>query len=668
MQNQTLYPDYNYDNYVIDGSGIGNDNGNIARLGDLPSSGTTSMASYVDNGIASYDDNIYWTNPQISYLDGIMTFLMSFDKLAVSPEDGFALKYRVFVNTNEIFSPNFNVLKLYLTKSMNPSLAKDEEVGTISSVLLPQNDTFTNETVYIPIDESKRTYFDALGDDAILTLSGILDWQNAFDYSETIKFSEFELQVSGELIGPTDGTVNFWMGEPVSECSKLLLPNSDYVSQVIYSGAIGSDGAELSGLPKTGINSIANYVCEGFDHAVDSTYWGNRTDTNSSTQMRYIITFDDLDIPISGATFKYRTYYNASFGFGFTPAFYNTSLYLRKENNPALTNDIQITSVNPVFVDIHASGYQNSGVYFEINQLGRDTIETLIPNARISVSGDFMFGGNGALGQRARITEMALCVTSQGTDVTNDIDLYTFSSANAYNSIDLFTEAGVVSNSFNQIIKAHEVYDSGLSLSLTGHSPVNSGIDFYTTGIGADNGAINFTLAGKIAYPNSGELMFYTYSASESAIYKSIDMSIGSDFAPNPENNINFSLSGPPSVEIATYINFALGQTPTANSGISFFICNDYALSSGGITFVIKTRDGTEGAVPKNGEIPFVIGRDSESLAQEIPMYLQAPTEISGDIVNMYVNGVYASESGIDFTITGQHVPNQTLRLYTHGY
>lgn len=670
METQVLYPNTDYYNETISGSGAGYD-GMYIDMSGLPTTGSTSCSAYVNEGVGDVGDTSYWSDGYVESFDNITTFITAFDKLAISPQDGFLFNIKTSVDDNYIFSsPRLDDLALYLTKETNPSLAQDEMISSLSSLIFSTSLGPVNNSGYFVFDESKRTILNNLGDDAIISLSGTITYSNATPTYGIVKIYAFELVASGEIIdlGNT-GSVNFYMGEPITSCSKLLLPNTDYVSEVIGSGGFGSDGVNLSGLPKTGINSLANYVCEGFDPAIDTTYWGTRTDINDSTLMKYIVTFDDLDIPISGAYLNHRTYYDRLFGFYFSPGFYNMSLYLRQENNPSLSNDIQITDVHPFILDVHPSGYHNSGIYFDINPLGQAAIESLIPNARISVSGEYMFGGNGALGVRARITEMGLCVAAQPVDVTNNIDLYTLSSEQVYNNIDLYTHAGTTTNYFNQVVVGHLVSDSGVNMSLTGHTLVDSGIFFYTSGIDSAEGGINFTLAGKIAYPYESGLTFFTYSATQKTLYKSVDLILGgNEFDPEPEQNINFSLAGPPSVEMADYINFTLNHAATGNKSIDFFLCNNFTESSGQVTFVIQGDGITDGAVPTNGIIPFVIGRDSESLVEHIPFYLRSPEEIHGDIINMTVNGVYTTESGIEFSITGQHFPNQAIKLYTHGF
>ena len=272
--------------------------------------------------------------------------------------------------------------------------------------------------------------------------------------------------------------------------------------------------------------------------------------------------------------------------------------------------------------------------------------------------------------------------------------LYTFGAFLENSGIDLFTK-GIVTNSGDfTLFTGGKVTNSdtitlftlagfaqtqlpNMTLYMSGH-PVSNTHTLYVRGITKDTQTMNLYVKGTPPANSSGNFPLYmTATSGLTSGFDSIPLYVQSFNNPFPNGGMNMFLSVLQTETIAltkTMNLFMKGlgdesgfQKSSAN--INMFINNDAIADNSGISLFInqQTASNASGYVPVSGFMNLFINRQFESVAHNLPMFINGPSGFN-DNITLFMQALPNNRSGISMYIDGIGTFNKPVNLYNHGF
>jgi hypothetical protein len=476
----------------------------------------------------------------------------------------------------------------------------------------------------------------------------------------------------------------------------VYLPLSGQISR--WSGAgLGNDGRTLSNQATTGPNSVSSYVRHGIDSPQDSSYWTNNTVIGGGTETSWFYsTLEQISITPTG-TIEFKIRGNVALFNDFTIA--NSVLWLRKDVNPSIANDIIVAS-GIGSVTFFESTPTNKTINMQIVEANRAAFESGIPFYP-TISGQINWGIFAATSGDYHISEININAsgtvaptlsTSSNFDLyigghlpsSGDVHLYTVNIGNSSGNFDLYIQGSVPSSGsvdlyiagpipqsgdFPLYIGGMSSGDSNFTLYTHGAMFINSGIDLYIPSYARDSGVMNLFLKGRIGVPANEQFPLFTYATTNSGLYKSFDLVLYQNSQFDPRNSMNLVLTGPTAIATTSNMNLFLENTrDEVSSGIPLFVGNYWSENSGNITLFMSAPSGTEGAVPFSGSMNLYMARDFDSIALSVPLFLKS-IDYSSGTAPLYIFGANIANSSIPLYVTGKDSSQiKTSTLYTSGF
>ena len=453
----------------------------------------------------------------------------------------------------------------------------------------------------------------------------------------------------------------------------VLLPLSGQISR--YSGqGIGNDGAILSSLPTIGTTNLATYVRHGVDSPQDSSYWTNEATGGMQEDSWFYTTFEQITVSPTGVIqFKLR-------GKALTDNYQVSQLILWSRSEINGGSDIIVAS-GTGSISPNTTSFANYTLNLNIIEANRSAFEAEIPFYP-TLSGMLSYPGLAPSGNY-QTSELQLEVSGSVPSISNSftlyiqghgvssgsIDLYIANIGNSSGNIPLYTQ-GHSSSSGNiplyiagpiETSGSIPLYIGGLSsgnnnipLYIHGAFATNSGIDLYIQGYAQDSGLLNLYLQGALGTPKNNNFPLFVWSTSNSGIFKTIPLVLYQTSQVDPQNVMNLVMIGPTSIAHTSNMNLFLeNKDDEVSSGISLFLGNYWAASSGQISLFMSAPSGTEGAVPISGNLNLYMSRDYNSIAYSAPLFIKNYDYSSGNF---------------PLYMFGANIPNSSISLYVHGY
>ena len=271
--------------------------------------------------------------------------------------------------------------------------------------------------------------------------------------------------------------------------------------------------------------------------------------------------------------------------------------------------------------------------------------------------------------------------------VNSGLSLYEYGFGSSNSGMSLYEGAATAINSGMSLYEVGSIaVNSGMSLYEGGATAINSGMSLYEVGSIAVNSGMSlyevgsipisslmplFLKADTISSINSHTKLF-TYSTTNSGIYKTLPIYIGGSGDTN--THMPLYLRGPLYADITSnMVLFLKGDgnldgSTTISSGISMFLGNNWIYQNSGLNLYVKTQEGTMGAVPVSSWMPLFINRQTNSTADIISLYMKV-SDIGIGNIPMIINGAYVVNSGVPLTISNVYAPNSSiLPLYSRGF
>ena len=264
----------------------------------------------------------------------------------------------------------------------------------------------------------------------------------------------------------------------------------------------------------------------------------------------------------------------------------------------------------------------------------------------------------------------------------NYIPLHTISDA-SIKSVDLYINNGVeISSGFDLYMIGHMSASSGISLYtfgqipsgsiplvITGHASLSSGIPMYTSGVYRTYNDIPMFLSTVDPIGINSNLSLFTYSTDKSGIYNYLPLSINCDTSgTSPISTIPMYLYSNHSVTRNSNIPLYLYNTaPSLSNNFDLCVGNYYNSMYSGINLYMSAPSGTDGAIPKSGNLLLFLNRDYDMSWGGIPLTLYTSSQsMSG--INMIIDGVNYIYNYVNMYTSGLGNVNNHKTLYTHGY
>jgi hypothetical protein len=250
------------------------------------------------------------------------------------------------------------------------------------------------------------------------------------------------------------------------------------------------------------------------------------------------------------------------------------------------------------------------------------------------------------------------CVAATGV---GDLDLYiSGDSASNNNNLDLYISSYVSNN--NDL----DLYIHGESVAVSGDMTLYTKAEQGTLPPPGDPNATYMSLFIEGLDPpvSSGELSIYVWGTEYPATIGKASLFINSLY--DPANTLNlFVNAGTGSTNES--LNLYIGKTAdSTNNDLSLYMLGPSGINESANLY-IRGLGTTDGAYPINDNMNLFIARDSEAVAQTIPLYLHQRNATNN--ISMYLQGAQVPGSSIPMYIKGSGLPpNETITLYSHGF
>lgn len=372
----------------------------------------------------------------------------------------------------------------------------------------------------------------------------------------------------------------------------------------------------------------------------DNTYWQN---DSSLDDFSFFIQYDDFDvvfnnigiIPTGNISWSYRYQMPGGHSMDIVGL---TQLWAKKNHNPSLSGDILIAELDDTsgFLLGGSNIWDDDTREFTINEAGRSTWQSLIPDLKISLSGHLRH----LLGNDFQLSGMELIVSGLppaivGSGINNSLNMYMGGHIANTGSFDMYLEAGAPSGYFPLYIAGHTANSGSLNMNLTGVVRSSGNFDMYMYGHQSYSNSVNMVVkAPTVGSGNSGPEMYM----------------LGPSFLP---------YSG----ILPLYLHF----DTSPNKSFDMFLQNNNVSSTGMISMFVQAPSGTYGAVPWSGILPMFIARSSEGIAESINMFINGPTAANSGFP-MYIAGTNSLTNQFNMAISGGGPINSSINLYQHGF
>ena len=183
------------------------------------------------------------------------------------------------------------------------------------------------------------------------------------------------------------------------------------------------------------------------------------------------------------------------------------------------------------------------------------------------------------------------------------------------------------------------------------------------------SGIMMMTLRGNEPTPASGDMVpLFLWSTTESGIFNTLPLVL-------PDTNsqisgvLNLYVGGyqDPQTNTSTLNLYLKSEIPTTTNTLDLFVKNNTEQSSGTLSLFLQGVPGSSGYIANSGTMNLFIGRDSESIAHNISMYISGPILSSGTLSLFLKSG--SENSGIPLFLQANAQPSSgVLKLFTHGF
>jgi len=253
------------------------------------------------------------------------------------------------------------------------------------------------------------------------------------------------------------------------------------------------------------------------------------------------------------------------------------------------------------------------------------------------------------------------------TFVNSGLDLFIQGHDTVSSSIPLYTLAGVSFNDVDLFLHGHDTINSGLDLYLGGHEVSNSSTTLYIGGTGTESGILPLYTIGQIPESSNSNIPLYMWATTNSGIFNTFPLHIGSEGNPDPQYNLNLYLLGQEFDSGNASLPLYIYNYNSSASGLDLFIQNDYAISSGYVPLFITTPSGAEGHIPTSGSMNLFIARDYGGIDASIPLYIYGPNGADSGISLVIEGGNSGLNETLDLYLYGAQPTNKTIQLFTKG-
>lgn len=232
--------------------------------------------------------------------------------------------------------------------------------------------------------------------------------------------------------------------------------------------------------------------------------------------------------------------------------------------------------------------------------------------------------------------------------VDQGINLFTRSNLKSTDSIDMFlNNISEISEDFHMFMSGAEISTNSVNLYSTGAYSLNSGFDMFTDGSGFKSSSINLYIEQETTVEEASSLNkrinFHTRGTSPSASLNFYTQAAGSS---------------------GESINMFIGADTLSEKSVDMFLYNTRSGQNGSIEFYASASEKIGGSP---ASINMFIARDYEGVEKQFDMYMKVASGQDKSI-NMFVDGAYIHNSGLDLTMSGTGQLNNILNLYSNGF
>lgn len=252
---------------------------------------------------------------------------------------------------------------------------------------------------------------------------------------------------------------------------------------------------------------------------------------------------------------------------------------------------------------------------------------------------------------------------------TNSVPLYSSGAYSYNNSVSLYAFGTYGYSGGVSLYSQGHVSNSGLlSLFTAGGVHVSGSVSLYASGLDTKTASFPLYTTGGVGVAVSGNTSLYTWSTSNSGIYKHLPLYLNCNLDPANALSIYTYGGGVNGSSSATLPLYLENRDDFVTGSVSLFLQNSWALNSGTLSLYCTTPSGTEGSIPGSSTLPLYICRSSESIAHRVSLYCAGPSTSSGNL-SLYTVGGYSGINNSVGVYTFGNVPlTGRVQLYTNGY
>ncbi len=258
--------------------------------------------------------------------------------------------------------------------------------------------------------------------------------------------------------------------------------------------------------------------------------------------------------------------------------------------------------------------------------------------------------------------------------------------------IDLFIQGNTPSGIMTLHTKAGQIntIDPGNTLFVHGHTDNNSSGTLFVegsikvsgdhtlfiNGVFTDTRTMNLYIKGNPPFNASGNFPLYmTATSGLTQGFTSVPLFIKSFNNPFPTGSMNLFLSAPATItnSLTNTMNLfmkGLGDESgfqASTKTINMFIQNDAIAHNSGVNLFMSQGGTSSGYTPVSGFMNLFINRRFESVAHNLPMFINGPSGENNNIT-LFMQAQPNDRSGMSLLIDGIGAVNNPMNLYSHGF